>query len=254
MNSLTELNGYVNSFNLTYTDVRLANVVFDRPAPINQNQTVDRGFTISASIGYDITEIVNAAVSTPTYNINVSGLASATVSWASLPAGVTVTNTASGIYVVSGFTDKTQWDLIKSPTIDFADDYAGTWTYSSSISYYSEVDGAQTKTWSTGVTVNNVVLLTAPSQFVYTLSGVSTITGVPLFGNLDATYPAATFTLVITPSSISSINTFTTTGSGGSFSVNASAKVVTISGTRTQVNSRLSGLRIDANSTAVDFV
>jgi hypothetical protein len=254
MNSLTELNGYVNSFNLTYTDVRSANVVFDRPVPVNQNQTVDRGFTISASIGYDIVEIVNAAVSTPTYNINVSGLASATVSWANLPAGVTVTNTASGIYVVSGFSDKTQWDLIKSPTIDFSDDYAGTWTYSSSISYYSEVDGAQTKTWSTGVTVNNVVLLTTPSQFVYTLSAVSTITGVPLLGNLDASYPSATFTVVITPSSISSINTFTTTGSGGSFSVNASTKVVTISGTRTQVNSRLSGLRIDANSTAVDFV
>jgi hypothetical protein len=254
MNSLTELNGFVNSFNLTFTDVRLSDVTFDRPLPVNQNQTVDRGFTISASVGYDIVEIINAALSTPTYNIDVSGLAGATVSWASLPSGVTVTNTAAGIYVVSGFADKTQWDLIKSPTIDFADDYFGTWTYTSSISYYSQIDGGQTKSWSTGVTVNNVLLLTTPSQFVYTLSAVSAITGVPLLGNLDASYPSATFTVVITPSSISSINTFTTTGTGGSFSVNGSTKVVTISGTRTQVNSRLSGLRIDANSTAIDFV
>lgn len=253
MNSLTELNGFVNGFSLPYTDIRLANVLFDRPNPVNQTQSVDRGFTITGSVGFDIIEILNAANSTPSYQIDLSGLASASLSYASVPAGVTVTETSPRVYVITGFTDKATWDLIKSPTIDFADDFVGAWTYTSTISYVSALDGGQTRSWTTAVTVNAVLLLTAPTQFVYALSAVSAITGAPLLGNLDAAYPGVTFTVVITPNTILSINTFTTTGTGGSFSVNASTKVVTISGTRAQVNSRINGLRIDANAVAVDF-
>jgi hypothetical protein len=254
MNSLTELNGYVDSFSLTYTDERLPNVIFDRPVPTNQSQSVDRGFTINASIGIDIVEIINHPESNPVYTIDVSNLIGATITWASLPSGVTVTNTTAGVYVVRGFTDKNVWDIIKSPVIDFSDDYFGSWTYTSTISYTSFNDGSQTKTWTSAVTVNNILFLTNPVQYVYQLSAVSTISGVPQLGNLDTAYPGVTWTVVITPSSTLSINTFTTTGTGGTFSVNASTKVVTISGTRTQVNSRLAGLRIDANSSAVDFV
>jgi hypothetical protein len=253
MNSLTELNGFVNGFSLPFTDVRLANVIFDRPNPVNQTQSVDRGFTVTGSIGLDIIEILNAANSTPSYQIDLSGLASASLSYPSVPAGVTVTETAPRVYVITGFTDKATWDLIKSPTIDFADDFVGAWTYTSTISYVSAIDGGQSRSWTTAVTVNAVLLLTAPTQFVYALSDVSAITGAPLLGNLDAAYPGVTFTVTVTPSIISSINTFTTTGTGGSFSVNASTKVITISGTRTQVNSRINGLRIDANAVAVDF-
>jgi hypothetical protein len=254
MNSLTELNGYVNNFSLTYSDDRLANVIFDRPVPTNQSQSVDRGFTTPASVGYDIVEILNAPQSSPNYTIDVSNLAGATVTWASLPSGVTVSNPSAGVYIVNGFEDKLSWDAIKSPTIDFSDDYFGSWTYTSSISYYSVTDGAQTKSWTTAVTVNNILFWTTSTQFIYELSAVSTIIGEPLLGNLDAAYPTATWTVTITPSSTLSINTFTTTGTGGTFSVNASTKVVTITGTRAQVNSRLSGLRIDANGNAVDFI
>jgi hypothetical protein len=252
MNSLTELNGFVNGFSLPYTDVRLPNIIFDRPNPVNQTQSVDKGFTITGSVGIDIVEILNAPLSLPSYTINVSGLASATVSYASLPAGVTVTETAAGNYVINGFQDKATWDLIKSPTIDFDDNFVGTFSYTSILTYNGP-SGFVSKTWTTAVTVNNVVFLTEPTQFIYDLSAVSAITGVPLLGNLDAAYPGVTFTVVITPSSILSVNTFTTTGTGGSFSVNSSTKVITISGTRTQVNSRITGLRIDANATAVDF-
>ena len=252
MNSLTELNGFVNGFSLPYTDVRLPNIIFDRPNPVNQTQSVDKGFTITGSVGIDIVEILNAPLSLPSYTINVSGLASATASYASLPAGVTVTETAAGNYVINGFQDKATWDLIKSPTIDFDDNFVGTFSYTSILTYNGP-SGFVSKTWTTAVTVNNVVFLTEPTQFIYDLSAVSAITGAPLLGNLDTAYPGVTFTVVITPSSISSINTFTTTGTGGSFSVNASTKVITISGTRTQVNSRITGLRIDANATAVDF-
>jgi flagellar basal body rod protein FlgC len=253
MNSLTELNGFVNSFSLPFTDIRLPNIIFDRPNPVNQTQSVDKGFTITGSIGIDIVEILNAPASLPSYTIDVSSLGSAEVIYASLPAGVTVTETAPGNYVINGFEDKAAWDLIKSPIIDFDDNFVGTFVYTSIITFNGP-SGFVSKTWTTAVTVNNVVFLTEPTQFIYDLSAVNVITGAPLLGNLDAAFPGVTFTVVITPSSILSVNTFTTTGLGGSFSVDASTKVITISGTRTQVNSRIAGLQINANATAVDFV
>lgn len=254
MNSLTELNGFVNGFTLPFTDERLPNVLFDRALPTNQTQNVDRGFTVSASVGYDITEILNPALSNPVYNIDVSALPGATVSYASLPPGVSVLNPSAGVYIVTGFQDKEQWDLIKSPTIDFSDDFFGSFTYTSTITYFSYYTGPTTHTWTTAVTVNNILFWTNTSQFIYSLSGVSDIVGEPNLGNLDTAYPGATWTVTVTPSVTNSINTFTTTGTGGTFSVNGSTKVVTISGTRAQVNSRLQGLQIDANGLAIDFV
>jgi hypothetical protein len=254
MNSLTELNGFVNGFELPFTDERLPDVLFDRATPTNQTQSVDRGFTISGSVGMDIIEILNAPSSNPIYTIDVSALAGATVSYASLPAGVSLLNPSTGVYVITGFQDKTQWDLIKSPTIDFSDDFVGSFTYTSTISYFSFYTGATSYTWTTSVTVNNILFWTNSTQFIYSLSAVSNITGEPNLGNLDAAYPGVTWTVTITPSNITSINTFTTTGTGGTFSVDASTKVVTIVGTRAQVNSRLQGLQIDANAISVDFV
>lgn len=254
MNSLTELNGFVNGFTLPYTDQRLPDVQFDRGTPSNQTQSVDRGFTISGSVGIEITEILNAPISNPVYTIDVSNLAGATVSYASLPPGVSLFNPSAGVYIITGFVDKAQWDLIKSPTIDFSDDFIGSFTYTSTISYFSYYTGATTKTWTTAVTVNNILFWTNANQFIYQQSAVTNFSGTPLLGNLDAAYPSATWTVTITPSLTTSINTFTTTGTGGTFSVNASTKVITITGTRAQVNNRLSGLQIDANAVTVDFV
>lgn len=254
MNSLTELNGYVNGFSLPFTDERLPDVIFDRPTPTNQTQSVDRGFTVSGSVGMDILEILNAPSSNPIYTIDVTALPGATVSYASLPPGVSLLNPSTGVYVITGFVDKAQWDLIKSPTIDFSDDFVGSFTYTSTISFFSYYTGATTYTWTTAVTVNNILFWTNATQFIYSLSAVSNITGEPNLGNLDAAYPTATWTVTITPSTIDSINTFTTTGTGGTFSVNPSTKVITISGTRAQVNNRLQGLQIDANALSIDFV
>lgn len=257
MNSLSELNSFVNNFTASYTDQRLANVVFDRAAPANQTQTVDRGFTVPAAVGIEINEVLNPNQSQPIYTIDVRGLISATVTWASLPPGITVTNAVPGVYVLSGITDKASWDLVKSPTIDFADDYFGTWSYTSTI-YYNQYTSSGivpvTKSWTTTVTVVNVLFLSNPIDYIYATSATSTILGVTQIGNVDATYTGATWTMVITPSNISSITNFTTTGTGGTFSVNSTTKVVTITGTRTQVNSRLAGLQIVANANLVDFI
>lgn len=254
MNSLTELNGFVTNFSLPFTDQRLPDVIFDRSTPVNQTQTVDRGFTINASIGIEIIEILNAPLSNPIYSIDLTALPAGTLSYASLPAGVTLTNVVSGIFVLTGFVDKTQWDLIKSPVIDFDDNFVGSFTYVSTINYVSHFTGQQARTHTTAVVVNNVIFWTTATQFIYALSAVTAIVGQPILGNLDALFPGVIFSVSITPSTTGSINTFTTTGTGGTFSVNGSTKVITIVGTRTQVNSRIQGLQIDANAQSIDLV
>jgi hypothetical protein len=253
MNSLTELNGYASALSFDFTDNRSANVTFDRATPTNQTAIIDEGFTLSTPIGIEITEIINSDVSAPTYTINVSSVAGTTVTWASLPSGVTASTPSTGVYRLSGLKTKAHWDAIKTATITPPSSYNGIFSYTSTIAYYSQADGNLTKAWTTTVTVNDVVFLTTPLEFTYPASATTTIANTTQIVNVDASYPGATWTVVATPSSTSSIDTFTTTGTGGTFSVNSTTKVITISGTRAQVNSRLAGLQIDSNSTSVDF-
>jgi len=253
MNSLTEWNQYVGALTLDYTDLRAPNLVFDSANPVNQSQSVDEGFPFSSSVGIEIVEIINGDISIPTYAIDVRALPGTTVSWSSLPSGLSIDSSTSGLYIVSGLRTVAQWDAIKEATITLPTNYYGIWTYTSVISYYSGIDGNVSKGWTTAVTVSDVQFLSTPLDFTYTVNQTSTITNTPQISVLDASYNSATWTVVGTPSSNSSITTWTSTGSGGTFSVSGS-KVFTITGTRAQVNSRLAGLQITANSVNLDFV
>lgn len=253
MNSLEELNGYASDLELPYTDLRSPDVLFNAANPTNQSQTVDEGFSFNSKVGIEITEVVNGDTSTPTYTIDVSTVPGTTVSWSSLPTGVTVSNPSSGVYVVSGIREVSHWTSVKYGSITMPTNYYGLWTYTSTISYYSGEDGNQSRSWTTAVTVNDVQFLTTPLEFVYSANTVNNITNTPQIADLDVSYPGVTWTVVGTPTSTSSIDTWTTTGTGGTFSVNATTKVFTISGTRAQVNSRLSGLQLDSNGNSIDF-
>lgn len=253
MNSLTELNGYASTTTLPYTDLRAPNVTFDSSSATNQSQNVNEGFPFLSSVGINITEIINASSSLPTYTIDVSLVPGTTVTWPGLPVGLSISNPSLGVYVVSGMSTLSHWTAIKQATITLPTNYFGVWSYTSSINYYSGISGNQQVAWTTAVTVNDVQFLTTPLDFVYTVNAVSNIANTPQLANLDANYPGVTWTVVGTPSTNTSIDTWTTTGTGGTFSVNATTKVFTISGTRTQVNSRLAGLQIDSNAVNVDF-
>lgn len=253
MNSLTELNNYVSGLSLEYTDIRNPEVYFDLLNPVNQTQSVDQGFSVEAAVGINIIEVVNPDLAAVYYIVDISNITDATLTWDTLPSGVTATTPSAGVYRLDGIDSAFNWDNLKSPTITTAGDVSGVFTYTSTIGYYSQRDGNETKTWTTTITVNDITFLTTPSEFVYDLESTNDLTGVPQIIDVDASYPGVTWTVVITPSVITSIDTFTTTGTGGTFSVNSTTKVVTISGTRTEVNSRLDGLQLVSNDVSVDF-
>lgn len=253
MNSLTELNGYASALSFDFEDNRLPDVIFDRATALAQSIIIDEGFGLTTPVGIEITDIINYQQSAPTYSIDVRNLAGTTVTWPSLPTGVTASEPTPGIYRLSGLRIKAHWDAVKGATVTPPSTYNGTFTFSSSIGFYNQGGGNQTKSWITTVTVNDIQFFTTPLEFTYPVSATATILNTPQIVNVDASYPGTTWTVVATPNSITSVSTFTTTGTGGSFSVNGSTKVITISGTRAQVNARLAGLQITSNANSVDF-
>lgn len=253
MNSLTELNNYVGSLTIDYTDVRAADVIFNINTPINQSTVVDQGFTFQSSVGIDIIEVKNPAIAAVSYTIQITNITGATVTWTSPPSGTTVTNPTTGTYTISGIDNYTIWDAVKYATIDIPDIYYGTFTYTSTINYTTAALGAQSKSWTTTVVVNQVTFLTTPSNFTYDPSSTQLIENTPSIIDVDSSYPGATWTVTVTPSINSSITDFITTATGGTFSVDGTTKVITIEGTRAQVNAYLADISLVSNSTEVDF-
>ena len=82
-----------------------------------------------------------------------------------------------------------------------------------------------------------------PSPTIYYTEDATSVsvTGGPSItdSSTDGTGP---YTLTVTPSTTSAYSTMTSTGSGGTSSFNSGTKVLTISGTRTQVNSHLAAI------------
>jgi hypothetical protein len=262
MNSLTELNGYVNSLSLEYTDQRYARVIFDRAAAENQTKIVNEGETFFLSIGIEILEVINYAISDPTLTINIGSVydEGVRVQWDSLPTGVTVDSDSNGLYVVNGIVSKAVWDQVKLAKIvlptNVPDAFFGNWTYDVDIDYVDANLGSLNQDYTVAVSVLDVTFMTTPIEFVYESDTNNVIANTPqLASYLDTDYPGATWTMTATVSLGLSIDNFNTTyTSGGTFTYNPSTKGFTIVGTRAQVNGHLAALRVDTNSLEIDFI
>lgn len=253
MNSLSELNGYVSSLSFEFTDQREPNVLFDRASAENQSQIADEGFTISSSIGIEITDILNPDVSLPYYTIDIRNITGATLTWPTLPAGVTASEPTSGIYRLNGISSVAIWNTLKQASINLAANFNGLYSYTSTINYFSQEDGNTSKSWITALNINEVLFLTTPLSVVYDIDAITDIDNAPNIINVDSTYPGVTWTVTVTPNNITPIDTFTSTGTGGSFTVNPTTKVITITGTRAEVNSHLNSLKLDSNNNSFDI-
>jgi hypothetical protein len=245
MNSLQELNGYGNG-TVSYTDNRPAGITFDRVNTTNQLVTINQHDTHQVYTGIEIVEVIRAADCTPTYTVNVSSITGATVSWATVPSGCTVTNPSTGVYRISGVNSKSIWNIVKRPTVSIPANFVGVGSYSATITYNT----TQTKTWNVSLTVIDITNMDTADDF-YFLGGVNGL----IVGNPQVidNYPT-TWNVTVTPSTASLITSLTTAGSGGTVSFNGTTKVLSISGTKTQVNSHLNSISyVIPSTTKQDF-
>lgn len=131
MRSLSYLNGQ-SSATVTYTDTRDANVIFDRPDPLDYTFT-GTDTTFSVIVGTNIIEIVQPSQTNIRMKVN-AGTTQATVSWPTIPVGCTVTQVDT-VFTLSGIDSLQDWELVKSPTITLDADFFGTVNYSVEILY-----------------------------------------------------------------------------------------------------------------------
>lgn len=143
MNSLSELNA-ASATSLDVTDLRGSKVIFDRVPPLQPLNITDNiaSTTVAVDPGIEIVEIINYATANVRYRVTiVTGgtplLTGSTISWASIPAGMTLT-TVGNVYTISGIDNVTDWDAIKSFTWNLPANYATrpNWYLDVAVLYY----------------------------------------------------------------------------------------------------------------------
>lgn len=217
--------------------------IFTPTTPVNQNKSVIEGSTHIVPYGIDITTMSTTATTLPrSYVIDVSSCPGATVTWVSTPTGCSITNPSTGVYAMTGFTSLAQWVTIRNgATVNLPSSFSGTFVYTASI----PADGSS-KTWTVTTVVSEVIPLSTPTTFSYTAGTTQTILGAPVLSDTGIGVPS-NWTVTITPNNLITMTGFTSTGTGGTRTVDANL-VMTISGTIAQINSHLSNLRITTTS------
>lgn len=259
MNSLEELNLWNDGLSIDYTDLRIANLTFNRATTENQQVIVNEGSTFISPVGIEIEDVINPSVSLPTYTIDLTnGPTDIDVVWDEIPAGCILTQVTAKIWRISGITTVDDWNIVKNPRIELPgglpESYFGTFVYTSTISYINGNSGPETKSWLINTVVLNVDILNQPLETVYKQNSSNAVDYPPTIA-FDDNWPGAIWTLVGTPDTISSIENWTSTSSlGGTFTVNNTTKVFTIVGTTPQVNEYVNNLRLESNFLTLDFI
>jgi hypothetical protein len=209
-------------------------VAFSPLSATNQTINTTEGGIHSVPVGANIVGVNDYAVTAPTYTINLTNCTGATVVWPSV-GGTTTSTPSAGVFRISGIPTDTVWNQIKSPSIALPNDYYGTFTYSATVNW----TGGGSQSWTVTTIVTDQYPLTTVSNFSYYSGGaIQTITGVPQLQ--DSGYQTPTWTVTVTPSRIISGMTMSATGA----SFNATTKVLTITGTISQINARLTVIRL----------
>jgi hypothetical protein len=250
MNSFQDLNAYSAASTIEFDDLRPSNVLFDlatvpTPDPVN----IFEGENHNVPYTINITDIINYQACSISYNINISSLPAGTVvEWPALP-GYMTSSVDSGVYTVTGFKTPSDWTTVRSPVVNIPDDIAGTYVYPVSIVYITGAT-SNTKSWNVTVNITAVDEMSASTQFDFFASTTSTITGTPTIIDSDV---AKTYTLTITPSVTASVTTLSSSGAGGTSTFNGSTKVLTLVGTKTQVNSHLAAISFVSSASLNDL-
>jgi hypothetical protein len=155
MKTLSYLNG-ISQTSISVTDNRPAGVRFNRVAPLQAVTQVlsISSVTVPVSTGIEIVEIINGATANVRYRVEIvpgptSPLPSSSITWASLPGGVSQ-SVAGNVYTISGIDTLAEWNSVKNFTWNLPANYTNfpLWYLKVSVVYY---DGAtssdKTKEW-----------------------------------------------------------------------------------------------------------
>jgi hypothetical protein len=240
-NTLADLNQYSDT-SIAYEDDRPYSVAFSPDTPVNPTVAVNEDLPFQHPVGTNIVENISAP-GTMSYNIDLSSQSgNAILTWPTpLPATVSIVDPGSNVYSIIGVFTPETWDLIKSPTI-LVKDQGSNFTYTANIQYLdpANIANVAVKSWTVSANVVGSEELSAVSTWTYVKNNVATVDGTPEI--VDVYSSNLSYTLTVTPSTVSPVSTLSSGGTGGTSNFNNSTKVLTITGTKTQVNSHLASI------------
>jgi hypothetical protein len=192
------------------------------------------GESLVSPCPFSITSLQSANSSITSFTVNVKAYANATVSWSSVPTGVTITNPTAGIYRASGWDTLSKFNAIKNPNIYFGPDRSGNLTYSANLTVSSGVTNSWTvlAVISDSAEINTSTLANLIYNEDYSVTYNSGL-------EIVDTNPSGTYTVSISKSDNLAGN-LTSAGLGGSSVY--SSNVLVISGAKNQVNSHLANI------------
>ena len=126
MKSLSQLNAFAAQ-NLELTDFRPAKVVFDRTLSEDKRITIS-STSVTVPNGIDIVEIVNYSTANVRYVVTIKNSTinpiTSSLNFGTLPSGVSVVESPTGTYTVSGIKKISDWNTIKNPVWTLPSGYA----------------------------------------------------------------------------------------------------------------------------------
>lgn len=277
MNSLEELNNS-GANTVTFTDSRPTGVIFDKAVALDVEFFTVTTDEIVVYPTINIKEIINPSLANVRFRLNLSD-ANATVDWPAVQGASYTTSQNGSIHTLSGIETVADWNNIKNPTINLFSIY-GSFSYTASIIYDTDTQQDVTVSWNAGsfrpfanidstatmttsanfdwnlnlnlrseFTIGNILELaffSAGTQQEYTAGSTLAFSNPPQVVNFGGN-----ITVTVTPT-ISALfsdanDELTTSGSGGTASYDTNTKTLTVTGTRSQVNSHLSTLEMRAS-------
>lgn len=148
MSKLTALNLYSSS-TVTYGDNRPPLVKFNWPTARNIVNVIKDTTVFDVQRSIEIDEIHDPYGTIDiSFEVDVSAVSGATVTWDTIPAGCSVSHT-DGVFKITNIDTVDIWNTVKIPYITLPSTFRGSFIYECSIKWYTN-DGLQVQTWSVG--------------------------------------------------------------------------------------------------------
>lgn len=253
-NTLTQLNNF-SSQSIPFDDERPYSITFDPSSPANVTVSLTEDQPFVSPVGTNITFLQSAPAANLTYNIDLTAFGNlATLTWASpLPTTVSVLNPGSDVYSLTGLFTSDVWELVRNPTISIRDRDTS-FSYTANIRYAdpANIANVAVKSWTVNATVTATDELGPATTWSYVQNDSGTIVGAPNI--IDSPPGTPSYTLTVTPSDISVVNLLQSFGSGGSSTFNSSTKVLTLAGTKDEINSHLNSIKFTPTADTVENI
>ena len=252
MQSMSDLNTFSET-QIEFGDERPFSVVFDVTTPADQDIAVFENQPAVLTTGIEILEIIDPENCAVVYEIDMTTVpVDVDLDFGTVPANVTITESPSNFWTISGINSVLDWNSVKSPEVSFAFGTVGTTTFSTTIEHTLPDSTRGTKDTDYTAVITAVNSMSAPSNEEYDPFELEFSPSVPQI-TVDTGVFNPTFTMTISPDDLAPIDAMRVTQPDSSV-FDSTTDTLVINGEKDEINSALNTLEIDFTGVNDNFV